>query len=171
MYYVLHQTHSEFWHIQHSDFFRYISAYTALLTQFHAYWDINKAYSGIFSTLCNPHVFTTLTFWALACLGPEAYLKPCETLTRHIQNPAIGHYSAIFRHIQKLLQRLCIRRNLTYSECCKIKNPSIIASRHIQNPVIITKICKYFLKYLKPDAYSERSQRFKMEFFEKIVEI
>ena len=45
------------------------------------------------STLYNPHSFAV--FWALAYLELEAYLKPCETLTRHVQNPAIGHYSAI----------------------------------------------------------------------------
>ena len=45
-------------------------------------------------------------FWALGYLEPKAYLKPYETLTRHIQNPVIGHYSAIFRDIQNLVQRL-----------------------------------------------------------------
>ena len=42
----------------------------------------------------------------LSFLQPDTYLKPCETLTRHIQNPAIGHYLAIFRHIQNLVQHL-----------------------------------------------------------------
>ena len=31
-------------------------------------------------------------------------------LGKHIQNPAIGHYSAIFRHIQKLVQRLHMQK-------------------------------------------------------------
>ena len=66
-----------------------------------------QAYSGIFSTLCQPCIFTTLTiFWALTYLELEAYLNPCEMLTRHIQNPAIGHYSAMFRHFQNLVPSL-----------------------------------------------------------------
>ena len=48
LYYVLHQTQSEFWHISnyvYSGICMHIQAYSALL------WHI-KAYSGIFSTLC-----------------------------------------------------------------------------------------------------------------------
>ena len=42
-------------------------------------------------------------------------------LTRHIQNPDIGHHSAIFRHIQNLVQRLHMQKPdilgiLEYSE-------------------------------------------------------
>ena len=44
------------------------------------------------------YIHNLAIFWALAYLEPEAYLKSCEALTRHIQNPVIGHYSAIFRH-------------------------------------------------------------------------
>ena len=59
--------------------------------------------------------------WALAYLESEACLKLWETLTRHIQNPAIGYYSAIFSHIQKILQRLYTQKPgilgiLKYSE-------------------------------------------------------
>ena len=43
--------------------------------------------------LCNPvlpsQIHRLAKFRALAYLEPEAYSKPCETLTGHIQNPAI----------------------------------------------------------------------------------
>ena len=65
---------------------------------------IVKANSGLFRHIQHPvqpsYVHNPLIFWALT------YLKPCETLTRLIQNPAIGHYSAIFRNIQNLAQCL-----------------------------------------------------------------
>ena len=87
---------------------RHIRSYSALLRHIHSYWDIIKTYSGLFrhSAPCvilaysQPyHILSPLAY-----LEPEAYLKPCGTLTRHIQNRAIGHYSAIFRHIQNLVQ-------------------------------------------------------------------
>ena len=96
-------------------------------------------------------------FWSLANLEMEVYLNPCETLTGHIQSPVIGHYSAILT-----LHNACICLKLTYS---KLFHNCILS--HIQNPVIFTKIHK--LTYLKPDTYLEPSQRFKMEFFGKIV--
>ena len=73
----------------------------------------------------------------------KVYLKPSEKWTRHIQNPAIGHYSAIFRHIQNLVQRLHMQKPgilgiLGYSE--PIRN---CISTQIQNPVIFTKIYRY----------------------------
>ena len=81
---------------------------------------------------------TLAIFWALAYLEREAYLKPFATLAMHIQNPAKGHYSAIFSHIQKpchIYENLRIFRALTY---------------------------------LKPDINLEPCQRFKIEFFAKI---
>ena len=89
--YVLYQTHSEPWHIQHFVFSGrcwHIHSYSALLRHIHAYWVIFQAYSGIFSTLCNPHLFKTL--WNI----DEAYSQPC--------------HRALFSHIQtyKLLQHL-----------------------------------------------------------------
>ena len=64
-------------------------------------------------------------------------------LTRHIQNPGIGHHSAIFRHIQNLVQCLHmqkpdIRGVLKYSETFHNYIPT-----YIQNPVIFTKIYEY----------------------------
>ena len=52
-----------------------------------------QAYSGIFSTQCN------------TCIPVDCF-KPFETLTKHIQNPAMGHYLVLFRHIKNLMQRL-----------------------------------------------------------------
>ena len=60
--YVLHQTHSEFWHIQHSVFsgiYQHIESYSASLRHIHAYWDIIKAYSGL---LRHTRIFTTLPY-------------------------------------------------------------------------------------------------------------
>ena len=82
-------------------------------------------------------------FWALAHLVPVAYLKLCETLIRHIQNPVLGHYSAIFRHIQNLVQRLHVQKPdileiLEYAEPLHNCIPT-----RIQNPVILAKIYEY----------------------------
>ena len=109
-------------------------------------------------------------FWALAYLESEAYFKSCETLTRHIQNPTIGHHSAIFRHILNLVQRLHMQKPeifgiMEYSE--PFHN---YIQTYIQNPVIHKNLPTFrTLTYLKPDTYAEPSQRFKMEFFSKIV--
>ena len=64
---------------------------------------------------------------------PEAYLKSCDMLTRHIQNPAIGYYSAILSHTQNLVQRLHMQRPgilaiLEYSELFRNCIPSHIQS-------------------------------------------
>ena len=142
-------------HIQNSDILR-ILAFSAVFSGICLYkhcWGIfthietllrhMQPYSGIFRTLCNPRIFTTFTFWALVFLEPEAYLKPCETLTRHIQNPAVRHYSAVFRHIQDLVQRLHTQKPgilgiLEYSKPFHNCIPT-----HIQNPVILRKINEY----------------------------
>ena len=67
--YVLHQTHSEFWHIQRY-FFRCMPAYLFNHTQ--RYWGILthidtllrhiQACSDKFTTLCNPRIFTNLSY-------------------------------------------------------------------------------------------------------------
>ena len=82
--YVLHQTHSEFWHIQ---------AYSALLSHIPTYWGIIKPYSGL-----SRHLGSGI-FWALAYLEPEAYSKPYETLTSQIHDAAIVRtvFSGLFR--------------------------------------------------------------------------
>ena len=79
----------------------------------------------------------------MAYLQPEAYLKPCKTLAWHIQNPAIGHYSVIFKHDQNLVQRLHMEKPgilgiLEYSELLHNCIPT-----YIQNPVTFTKIYEY----------------------------
>ena len=80
--------------------------------------------------------------WALTCLESGA-LKPFETLTRHIQNFAIGHYSAIFGRIQNLLKRWHMQKAgileiLEYSEPFHNCIPT-----YIQNTAIFMKIYKY----------------------------
>ena len=102
-------------------------------------------------------------------LEPETYLKPCETLTRHIENPAIGHYSAIFRHIQNLVQCLHTQNPGTLGILEYSKPFHNCIPTHIQNPAILRKFMNIQI-YLKPDTYSELSQGFKIKFFAKIVE-
>ena len=50
--YVLHPTHLDFWHIQHSIFFSgicgNIQSFSTLLRHIHTYRDIIKSYSGLF---------------------------------------------------------------------------------------------------------------------------
>ena len=81
-------------------------------------------------------------------------------MTRHIQNPAMGHYSAIFRIF---LYNACICRKLAYS--------SMIASRRIFRTLSYLQNLPMFktLTHLKPNTYIEPSQWFEMEFFAKIV--
>ena len=73
-------------------------------------------------------------------------------------------------HIQNLVQRFHMQKAdllgiLEYSEPFHNCIPT-----HIQNPVIFTKIYEYSeFWHVKTDTYSELSQRFKMDFFPKIV--
>ena len=109
--YVLDQLHSKFWHIQHSGFsviYRRIKRYQALSRHFHAYWDTIKVCSGLFrhrEPRCNPHIFSTLP-----CSMKHLW-NPVKRWPRHIQDNAIGHYLAIFRHITFCNTYIC--RNLT----------------------------------------------------------
>ena len=64
-------------------------------------------------------------------------------LNRHTKNPSIGHYSAIFTHIQQLVhclhtQKRSILGILEYSELYFDRIPT-----HIHYPVIFTKIYKH----------------------------
>ena len=134
--YVLHQTDSEFWHIQHSAFsgiFRHIQSHSALLRHIHAHSApcVTLAYSQ------HCHILSVGIF------RTAGLLKPCETLTRHIQNPPTGPYSAIFKHIQNLRQRFHLQKPgilgiLEYSELFHNCIPT-----HIQNSVIFMKIYEY----------------------------
>ena len=127
-----------------------------------------QAYSGILSSLCDPCIFITLPYWVLAYFEPEAYLKPCEMLTGHIQNLSIWHYSAIFRHIQNLVQCLHTQKPgileiLEYSGTFYNCIPTYSEPCHIYENFPIFKT----LAHLKPNTYSESSQRSKVEFFAK----
>ena len=79
-----------------------------------------QVYSSIFSTLCNPCIFTNLKDYEHWHWQPEVYSKPSETLIRYIQNLAtiktvysriIQPHSGIF----KTLCNACICINLAYS--------------------------------------------------------
>ena len=118
----------------------------------------HKAYSGLFRHIQHPlqssNIHNLAIFWGLAYLEREVYLKPCETLTtRDIQNPAIGHYSAIFRQIQSLVQRLHTQKP-GILEILEYSNASIIASPLIQKPV-----------YQRKFTNIQNSNLFKIEFF------
>ena len=96
LYYVLHQTHSEFWHIQNAVYAgkcRYIQAYSALLKHIQAYWCIIKTYSGLFRHIQHPvepsDIHSLAIFQPLAYLEPKVCSKPCEALSRHIWNPGM----------------------------------------------------------------------------------
>ena len=67
-------------------------------------------------------------------------------MARHIQNPAIGYYLAIFR----TLCNACICRNLPCLESWNIQNPSIIVSQRINWNLRISRT----LAYLKPDTFT-----------------
>ena len=147
-------------------FFRYMHVH-GIFNHLKSYWDMftHKAYSGLFRHIQLPvsplHIHNLVTFWALTYLEPQAYLNTCETLTRHIQNPALGYYSVIFMHIQSLVQRLHKQKPgifgiLKYPEPFHNCIPA-----HIENPDISTKIYKYseLLTHLKSDTYSGPCQR------------
>ena len=90
----------------------------------------------------------------MAYLEPEAYLKPCETLTKHIQNPILGHYLAIFRNIQNRVQRLHIQKPdileiLEYSEPFRNFTPFIFRTLSFYEKLRIFRT----LTYLKPNTY------------------
>ena len=114
---------------------RYMQTYSSILSIIKAYSRILRhfqAYSGKFSTLCNPRIFTTI-FQALTYLEPEVYSKACQNLIRHTQNPTIVRtfhsgiiqpYAGIFR----TLCNTCICRNLAYSESWNVQNHSITGS-------------------------------------------
>ena len=97
---------------------------------------ISRLFRHIQHPVSLSHICNLAIFWTLAYLEPEAYLKPCKTLTRHIQEPVIGNYSAIFRHIQNLLQRLHVQKPgmLKILEYPEQFHNCILT--HIQNPVI-----------------------------------
>ena len=157
-------SHSKFWHIQNSPYtgiFRHIQANSALLRNIHTYKCIIKVhldlFSVIFRALCNPRIFATLPIPSLAYLEPEAHSKPCETLTRHVQNPATVRtvYSSIIQLYSGIFITFCNRliwRNLAYLESWNIQNSSIIAYQYIFRT----------LSYLKQDTNSDPSPRIKM---------
>ena len=109
-----------------------------------------QAYSGIFNTLCNSFIFTTLPYSEPWNLELEAYLKPYETFIRHIQNIAIVRtvypsiiqpHSGMFITVQRLhIQKPGIFRILEYWE----PSHNCILT-HTQNPVIFGKIGKLWV--------------------------
>ena len=130
----------------------HIQSYLALLKDIHAYWGTFRlilTYSAICITFAYSQPCHILSH---GIFRTEAYLEPCKTLTRHIQNPVIWHYSAIFRHIQNLVQRLHIHK------------PSIIGILEIQDSSIIeSRRIFTILPYLPKFTNIENSDIFKMQ--------
>ena len=115
-----------------------------------------------YSDLCNLCIYSGAIFRTLAYLEPEASSKACETLTRHIQNPAIAlNYSAILTYSERCVtlaytETWHIRNPDASSEPCHIYenwstlcNPGNSEPWHIKNPGKLRT-----LTYLKPDTYS-----------------
>ena len=135
--YVLHLAHSKFWHNQNSIYsgiYRHIQADSALFRHSCAYWKIIKAYSA---PCVNP------AFWEAchilsAYLEPEAYTKPHEYLSWHIQNSAIIRtvYSGIIQEYSSTFRTLC--------------KPAYAETWHIWNPGLFRT-----LPWLHPNTYSE----------------
>ena len=115
--YVLHQTHSEYWHIQNSIYsgiFKRIQEYLALLRHFHSDGGIVKTNSGLFRyiqhSLLLLYINNLALFRVLAYLEQEAISKVCETYaysevfhSQSSRNNLFRHYSAIFCHIQNFV--------------------------------------------------------------------
>ena len=117
----------------YSGIFKYIQYYEGILTHIEASVKNPQACSGIFSTLCNLHIFTTVP-----CSKPWHIWKPGifrTLLIRHTQNPVI-----VTRVYSGIIQ--------PYSEPCVIL--AYEKAWHIGKPGIFRGLPR-----LHPDAYSE----------------
>ena len=105
LYFVLPQTHSEFWHIQHSVFFSIaysiifsiIKAYSLILRHYQGMLRNVQAYAGIFSTLCNTCIFTTFPYSEPCHIKIAGFLKTMWNVDQAYSEPCHG---ALFSHIQ-----------------------------------------------------------------------
>ena len=135
--YGLHQTHSEFWHIQ--AIFPHIEALSRHI----------QIYPGIFTTLSDLRIINLAIFWAFVYLEPEAYSKPYETLASQIHDSAIVRtvLSGIFKiltieyveiwHVRNsgIFKTLPQLHPGTYSERCHIyENRQAYVTLEIQKP-------------------------------------
>ena len=104
-------------------FVKYIEVCSNILNINKAYLGIVNAHSGLFRTMYNPHISTTLSYSGKFKTGgifrtlwniDQAYSEPC-----HSQNSLLRHCSTIFRHIVNLHITICnshMSRNLAYLE-------------------------------------------------------
>ena len=145
-------------HIQNSGIFRspLIQVYSGIFKHTKVFLRHIQTYSGIFSTLHNTLIFTTLPYSKPWHLELEAYSKPCETLQRYIQNPVIvrAFYPSIIQPCSGKFRTLCHAykcRNLTHFELWNIRNPSMIAYRHILR----------ILSYLRKQVNHVQLQKFR----------
>ena len=115
-----------------------------ILRHYQVIFSVIETYPAPCVTLAYPAPCVTLVY-SQPChipirgiLRTEAYSKPCETLTRHIQNPAIIRtvYSGIIQPYSDIFK---IFVTLAYAETWHIQNPGIFRT----------------LPSLHPDTYSE----------------
>ena len=142
---------------------RHIQAYSALLRDIHSCWDIIKAYSAPCVTLAysqpwhilSPGIFITGGLFKTLWNADQAYSEHS------------GHYSAIFKNTENLVQRLHKQKPdifgiLEYSKILPKSYPNTFSKPcHIYENLQIFRD----LTYLKPDTYAESSQRFKIYLF------
>ena len=106
--YVLHQTHLQVWHIQNSVYSGIFMVYPSIFSIIKAYSHILRHFHSIFSTLCNPCIYSHLAIFRPLTLRTggifkcrwnfdQAYWERC-----HNQISLSKNYSAIFNHIQNL---------------------------------------------------------------------
>ena len=99
LWYILHQTHSEFWHIQLSVFqvyagiFKYIQHYEGIFTHIETLLRPIQTFLGILAPC------VTLTYQQRCHILSFGILKTLWNVSQIYSEPCIGHYSAIFRHI------------------------------------------------------------------------
>ena len=124
--YVLHQTYSEFWHIQHC-FFRYILAYSIVFNAIKGIFThietLFKAHSGLFRHIQHPAL--TLTYSKLCqILSPgifrtRALFKTLWNIDKTYSEPC---HKALFSHIQAYSEPCT---TLAYAETWHTQNPGI----------------------------------------------
>ena len=135
---------------------------------------LNFLFFQVYAAIFN--LFTFIQAYSAPCVT-LAYLQPCCILNSSLLRTGglfetlwnLDH-SAIFSHIQNLVQRLHIQKSdiLRILEYSRLFHDCILTRsepRHIYENLRIFRN----LIYLKPDTYLEPSQIFKMEFLQKYL--
>ena len=144
--YVLHQTHLEFCHFQHSVFF------SGIYRHIHPYWDIIKAYSDLFWHIQHHvHIYN----FVISYFEPGSLFKTEWNIDQAYPEPC--HW-ALFSHIHNLvkplhMQKPSIHRILEYSrKFMNILNSYICKTCHIFRTLLRFRI-EIYAKIVKNDNY------------------